>query len=178
MPIKRHCLECKKEIPYIPGITFCSKRCSDIRKEKEYNDPFNGPRMPHLKAENITDEGYLALVKAIVTNASHDVTRSKPGTRVRAEAEKFFASEYFNSLTGLNGEAVLRDLQSPQKANARKTGIKRCIPRPVVCVETNEVFPSIEAAAFAHKCHASSIQHVLAKHRNRAGGVHWKYAEE
>lgn len=182
---QRKCQECGKWMYFRLGVgykPFCSKRCSDIHKEKMYNHPDNGPAMPRLKVENITDEGYIALVKAIVARASHDVTKFKPGTQVRIQAEKFFESEHFSNLTGLDGEAILRDLRKkadkkkPETRGRKPGGIG--IPRSVLCVETGVMYSSIKAAAEATGCHRSCIQEVCTKRRSKTNGLHFKYVEE
>lgn len=61
-------------------------------------------RMIHPKgAEN--------LVQAIVGQASRDFYDSKPGSESRKEVERFFLSDYFATLTGLDGAVVLKRLQ-------------------------------------------------------------------
>lgn len=175
---KRKCQECGEMMYFQAGVhirQFCCKECSDKFKEKQYNSPENGPVMPHLKAENITDEGYVSLVKAIVARASLDVTHFKPGTRVRVEAEEFFLSDHFANLTGLNGEAILRDLTKQSKKPDTRS---RKITRQVRCIETGVVYPSIVAAGREHKCNPRSIQDVCAKRRNMVGGLHWEYVKE
>jgi hypothetical protein len=157
---------------------FCCKECSDKFREKEYNSPETGPVMPHLKAENITDEGYLALVKAVVARASHDVTHFKPGTNVRIQAERFFESEYFTALTGLDGQAILRDLRKPDKKKAHAAPGRKLHHRPVQCIETGVVYGSIKEAAIACNLHQKCIQSVCMKRRNMTGGFHWRYVEE
>jgi hypothetical protein len=159
---------------------FCCKKCSDKFKEKQYNSPETGPVMPHLKAENITDEGYIALVKAVVSRASHDVTHFKPGTQVRIQAEKFFESEYFATLTGLDGHAVLRDLlnQGKKKKPDKSVAKPKNKGRPVQCIETGVVYGSIKEAAIACNLHQKCIQSVCMKRRNMTGGFHWRYVEE
>ena len=181
---RRKCLECGEMMYFQAGVhirQFCCKECSDKFKEKQYNSPETGPVMPHLKAENITDEGYLALVKAIVARASHDVTHFKPGTRVREDAEKFFGSAHFSNLTGLDGEAVLRDLREKGKkakpdANGKK--ISKSAVRSVLCIETGVMYASIKAAAQATNCHPACIQEVCAKRRKKTHGLRFKYVEE
>lgn len=182
---RRKCLECGEPMYFRVGVhirQFCCKECSDKFKEKQYNSPETGPLMPHLKAENITDEGYVSLVKAIVARASHDVTHFKPGTRVRVEAENFFLSDHFNALTGLDGEAILRDLRKKAEKKKPETRGRKPktfgSPRAVLCVETGVMYSSIKAAAEATGCHRSCIQEVCTKRRNKTSGLHFKYVEE
>lgn len=179
---KRKCLECGKEMKFKSGERirqFCCKEHSEDYKEKKYNHPDNGPVMPHLKVETISDDGYINLVKAIVHRASEDVTHFKPGTRVREEAEQFFASDYFHELTGLDGEAVLRDLRARHKKNKPdKRGRKPSwSPRAVRCLETGVVYDSIKYAAQVVGCDARTIWGVCNGEKRVAAGFHWEYAE-
>eukprot|EP00808_Paulinella_micropora_P000529 g56371.t1 len=46
--------------------------------------------------------------------------------------------------------------------------------RPVICLDTGEIFPSMTVAALEKKCHHSSMSRSL-KIGCRAGGYHWDY---
>ena len=153
---RRKCHECGKQLLFKGDQQikpFCCKECSDKWHERDYNAPENGPVMPRLKKEDITDEGYLALVKAIIGRAGQDVMHFKPGTQVRANAENFFRTEYFAALTGLDGEAVLRDLREAHKER-KKSGLRR---RKVLCVETGSVYESITTAAADYNVYSKSL---------------------
>lgn len=70
-------------------------------------------RMIHPKgAEN--------LMRAIVHQARNDYLHSKPESESRKEVERFFASEYFTALTGLEGSFVLKHLEAEYKAKQKK----------------------------------------------------------
>jgi len=161
---------------------FCSKQCRDKDRERKFASEESGPPMKPLTAENITDEGYIALVEAIVSRAGADVKNFKPGTQIRVSAEKFFESDYFSALTGLDGETILRDLQEQHKnkkpdPRGRKPRMAR-IRRLVQCIETGVVYSSLKEAAQAYNIHPSCIQYVCSKMRHRAAGMHWRYVEE
>lgn len=182
--LRRKCKECGK-LMYFQHVsqvnTFCSKACYHEQRRKQLTIVDDGPPMPPLKAENITDEGFVALVKAIVKRASRDVTNHKPGTQVRIQAEKFFESDYFAALTGLDGQAILRDLREQGKkkgpdVRGRKSHVIG-VPRPVQCIETGVVYGSIKEAAMAYNVNPSSISGVLTKKQNRAAKMHWRYVE-
>lgn len=92
----------------------CSKACYGVTCRVQ-ND---GPDMPPLDKESISEDGYVALVNAIIRQASEDVTQYPPGNHIRLDAEKFFLSPYFDGLTGLelNGKEILAKLQAqPRK---------------------------------------------------------------
>ena len=48
-------------------------------------------------------------------------------------------------------------------------------PKPVVCVETGEVYPSTAEAARATGIHHTAITMVLTGRRHKAGDLHWQY---
>eukprot|EP00808_Paulinella_micropora_P019711 g69821.t1 len=64
-------------------------------------------------------------------------------------------------------------MPGPHGPGTRGPGVP---PRPVVCVETGEVFPSIAAAARRIGMHRSSIQSSLTR-GIRAGQYHWAYQD-
>lgn len=180
---KRRCSWCKKVMEFKlgePVKLYCSKQCSDMSKEKQFASEDSGPPMKPLTAESITDEGFLALVEAIVARAGEDVMHFAPGTQVRVQAENFFKSEFFSALTGLDGQAVLRDLREATKKKKPETRNKKPRNRACQCIETGVVYNSIKEAAKAYNCHPSMIQDVCAKNgkRQRAGGMHWRYVEK
>mgnify|MGYP003292675617 CR=1 FL=1 len=177
---KRMCLNCGKQMLFKEGIKirqFCSKQCSEAFKEKEYNHPSNGPVMPHLKAENITDEGYIALVKALVSRTSLDVTHFKPGTRARMDAEQFFESDYFTALTGLDGEPILRKLHEEYERKYKHKK-NRYRMRKIRCVETGVEYESINAAAADYNVSSKSLYDALHDANITLCGWHWRYVEE
>lgn len=155
--------------------TFCSKACYHEHMRKQLPIVDDGPAMPPLDASRITDEGYVALAKAIVKQASRDVTNHKPGTQVRVQAEKFFESEYFSNLTGLDGEAILRDLR---KGKNKKETREKKHTRKVLCLDTGVTFNSIADAGRTYKCSPHGIRDVCAKRRKTFRGMRWEYVEE
>lgn len=178
---RRKCNFCGKEMHFKMGTPikqFCSLQCSNMHKEKLFAREESGPVMPPLKAEDITDEGYIALVKTIVARASHDVTHFKPGTQVRVQAEKFLESEYFSALTGLDGQAILRDLREEYNKNKhRPNEDKAFVRRRVRCVETDKEYKSIKAAAEACKISTKTLWDHLNGGSKTAAGLHWEYVE-
>ena len=157
---------------------ICSETCSLENRRIQLASPDDGPSMPPLKAENITDDGYINLVKAIVARASHDVTRFKPGTQVRIQAEKFFESEHFNALTGLDGQAILRDLREEYNKNKHRLNEdKAFVRRRVRCVETDEEYKSINAAAEVCEISPKTLWDHLNGVCKTAAGLHWEYVE-
>lgn len=179
---KRRCSWCKKVMEFKLGEpikSFCSKECYSMDREKRFASEDSGPPMKPLTAENLTDDGFLTLVEAIVACAGKDVAHFAPGTQIRVSAEKFFESEYFSALTGLDGQAVLRDLLEAEKKKPEKRS-RRHRKRACQCIETGVVYDSIKEAAKAYNCPPSMVRDVCAKNgrRNRAGGMHWRYVEK
>ena len=121
--MKRKCKWCGEYMYFRPGDIwkdYCSKECSEQCHKHLYNAKGNGPWMPPLDASRISDEGYTLLVKAIVNRASEDVTNFSPESQYRKDAEKFFKSDLFGALTGLEGEPILRSLREEYKRRHEK----------------------------------------------------------
>ena len=64
--------------------------------------------------------GVQNLVRAIVSRAKRDFMSSPPGSVMHEETKQFFLSDYFTSLTGLQGEPILRDLQAAYDEKRQK----------------------------------------------------------
>ncbi len=76
--------------------------------------------------KEIDTQGYINLVEAMVKQARQDVLKSKPGSVVRKDAEKFLSSHYFTGLTGLDGKPLLRMLQAEyDEKHKKRIGGKR-----------------------------------------------------
>ena len=98
---------------------FCSRQCFRAHREKTYTvEDDVEVVLPPL--ENITDEGFLALVEAIVGQARNDVMQNAPGTFLREEAEDFFLSQSFYEMTNLDGFNILCRLQDKYDEKQRK----------------------------------------------------------
>ena len=160
---------------------YCCKECSENHHAYEYNEEGNGPVMHPLDASKVTDEGYLALMKAIVGRASDDVTQFKPETRIHQEAVEFFKSEHFHNLTGLDGKAILRDLL--KNCGKTKTEIRaerkvyKSRYRRVRCLENDMVYDSIKEAAEVFGCSSGCIHNVCAGKQQSTRGLHFEYAK-
>lgn len=159
---------------------YCSNLCENMSKEMKLAREDSGPPMKPLTAKDITDDGFVALVEAIVERASHDVTHFSPGTEYRTSAENFFKSEFFAALSGLEGEPILRDLQEEyNKRNRRlhREEKKRFVTRRVRCVETNKEYESLKSAANALGISDKMLQRHLSGRSKSAAGLHWEYAD-
>lgn len=121
--IERKCKGCGKTMAFrlMSEIkAFCSKKCYNDHRWKMAVIEGEEPDMPPLDAASISDDGFTALVAAIVDRASNDVTHFSPGTPLREDAEKFFLSDYFSELTGLEGEPILRNLEKEYLARKKR----------------------------------------------------------
>lgn len=175
--IQRKCAWCGKQMCFKLGsdITkFCSPLCYRLHREKLFTKEDDGPPMPPLEADKITDEGYVALVKAIVNRASQDVTKYAPGTQIRVSAEKFFQSEFFGALTGLEGEPILNKLQEEYKRKHKDKKLNYSTS-PVRCVETGMVYESIKVAAEVFGISPKMLYNVCKGFNKTAAGMHWEY---
>lgn len=174
--IRRKCAWCEKYMYFQQGnqITkFCSPLCYRLHREKLFTKEDDGPAMPPLDADRITDEGFTALVAAIVQRASDDVTQFSPGTLLRVDAENFFKSEFFAALTGLDGELILKNLEEGYKRRHKKHA-----GRNVRCIETGAVYSSLMQAGDAFGVTAGAIAYACKSADNTAVGLHFEYVEE
>lgn len=62
------------------------------------------------------------LVRGICAQAKADIAKYPPGSLPRYDAERFFRSDYFAVLTGLDGHAILRDLKRKNKRRKKPDG--------------------------------------------------------
>lgn len=67
--------------------------------------------------------------------------------------------------------ATLKRISKTKKE--RKCGVKS-----VFCIETQEVFPSIDKAAIKYGVHASNICMACKRKIKTSGGFHWEYYKE
>lgn len=123
--------------------------------------------------KTINAQGAFNLAEAIVDNAKRDFVNLKEGSRWHEDAKQFFLSDHFEALTGLNGEAILRELQAEYE---RKQKSKKGI-RAVICIETQQRYASVKSAAQQHKSFIANIDRACRKGW-MAAGFHWKYADE
>lgn len=114
------CVVCGKrmEVKYKYQIhKCCGKDCygeyTHLRKGQEVIWQRSGSRFVHPK-------GFDNLVGAICEQARNDILHSTPDNWLRMDAERFFRSDFFAALTGLDGEAILRDLLCRQKRRKKR----------------------------------------------------------
>ena len=69
-------------------------------------------RMVKQSPTKSEDYSYIALWKAVILQAVQDY-RKRP--EMRAEVTRFFQSEYFNAMTGVDGECIVSRLRSEVK---------------------------------------------------------------
>ena len=70
-------------------------------------------RMVKQSPTKSTDYGYIALWKAVILQAVQDY-RKRP--EMRAEVTRFFHSEYFKAMTGVDGERIVSRLRAEIKS--------------------------------------------------------------
>lgn len=93
---------------------YCNKAC--------YHESLREKRKPGSR--HIHPEGYTNLVCAIVRRARQDIMLSSPGTHFREDAEQFFLSGGFESLTGLDGKVMLDKIRAEYDRKLRKGAIR------------------------------------------------------
>jgi len=99
---------------------FCSKRCFGAFLHMQRAKPYAGGQ----RIKDIHPEGYNALVRAIVSQAKSDVLTRKPESWIREDAENFFLSPYFETMTGLDGFEILYKLTQQYDEKQKKKGTK------------------------------------------------------
>lgn len=120
---EKTCKWCGKTMVFKPNEKvrrFCSKLCYGAEKHHRFNGADNGPEMPLLEVDKISDEGVVALIAGIVAQAKDDVLNFAPGTMYREDAEQFFLSEDFAEMTNLDGFDILCRLQDQYDEKQRK----------------------------------------------------------
>lgn len=120
---EKQCRWCGKVMQFKPNErvrTYCSIQCHQSQREARYNGDDNGPKMPPLDKDNVSDAGVVALIEGIVTQAKEDVLNQSPGTQIREEAEEFFLSEEFAYMTNLDGFNILCRLWDKYDEKQRK----------------------------------------------------------
>ena len=60
----------------------------------------------------------------------------------------------------------------------REKKIPKTVAKPIICLETKKIFPSVKAAAEEIGAGNSAISNVLKGRTKTAGGFHWKYIED
>ena len=88
-------------------------------------------------------------------------TRKSPTLETRLKLSK--------SLIGTRKQSKYKE---PPKEIVHKPG------KPVICIETNKIFPRIKDASIYYKICDETIRKCCHKKRFTAGGYHWSFVEE
>lgn len=101
---------------------FCSKKCYGTFLHLSYNERDELQNMPEMgKLVTIDDNGFVALVNAIVDRAAKDYVNLPEGSHYKLDAERFFLTEY-ERLTGFNGREMLDKLDEKRRKRQRQKG--------------------------------------------------------
>ena len=73
-----------------------------------------------MSNKTINDQGVAYLVEAIVDRTVKDFMVTTPGSDSRKLIEKEILSEHFEALTGISGNALLKQLQEQYEQKRRK----------------------------------------------------------
>lgn len=98
---------------------FCSRECYVTAQDNGF---FNESRIPNepVKHKFVHPRGLDNLVAAMCQQARHDYLTNPPGNYIRADAERFFLSDYFAALTQLDGENIVNRLEEEYKRKKRR----------------------------------------------------------
>lgn len=91
------------------------------------------------------------------------------------EKENFYM-EKFDSMFP-NGYNVAKSFPC-KKRNVKTQPPRKSVMRKVICLETEQEFPSIADASRFANVDISAVYHCLKGINNTAGGYHWKYKDE
>ena len=83
---------------------------------RKYRGDTMPDRMVKQSPTKSKDRGYIALWKAVILQAVQDY-RKRP--EMRAEITRFFRSNYFESLTNVDGECIVSRLKSEIKSKGQ-----------------------------------------------------------
>ena len=71
---------------------------------------------------DICDEGAINLVIAICDRAAQDIIEHKPTSKHHMDAARFYRSDFFTLLTGMDGAPILEQLETKAAARNYRTG--------------------------------------------------------
>lgn len=74
-----------------------------------------------MSIKTINEQGAINLVEGIVDRAVKDFMVTTPDSEARKEVGRFFLSDYFEALTGLNGSEFLEQLRKRYNEKKKKT---------------------------------------------------------
>lgn len=92
------------------------------------------------------------------------------------ERENYWMDVY-NSIVP-NGYNVNRSSPSKRTTNHKPQKPREKVMRKIICLDTNENFPSIATASRAYGISSTAICNCLKGKTNTASGLHWKYKDE
>ena len=75
--------------------------------------------------------------------------------------------------TGVYSEETLKNMSEAKKG--KMVGRKNHKSIPILCIETGEIFESINLASKKFNCSESNIRRVLKGKQNKCANMHWKY---
>ena len=124
---KAKCCHCgKTSIKDNPRQIFCSKECA--QKEKEIQELRTKPkrgRRQYIIDKTIYNNPFEALMFAIVERAVLDykdalmniqpIYETRPLSKIKKECEKFFRSEWFDSMSSMDGVKLMKQIQERTK---------------------------------------------------------------
>lgn len=148
-------------------------------------------------SDQLYDNGCEALVQAVVKQAKDDYyfalklldrnSKSASGKDAVKELRKFFLSEWFTTLTNLDGKVVLAELDRQYKKKRKRTKQKtQTSKRPVtaraikgVHIKTGKeiVFDSVASASMELHISTSALRSALSGESRYSGNHYWSYIE-
>lgn len=158
-------------------LQICETREEAYEYEKKY-----------IKEYNTTDENFgFNLQSGGIDPQQHWSSIEKTASRQRGRKRTGDQLKRYQEHARAIGKArtgIPRSEETKRKISQTQTGkkygeetkqkLREAFSQPVLCVELNEVFPSMTAAAQHFGLSKSSISSVIRGRNKTAGGYHWK----
>lgn len=136
---------------------------------------------------NLTDGGEGTARRIVSDETRRKISKARTGRKSQSLSEEH-RKKISRANKGLKrSEEYCRNISERQygtkrkphsEETRRKLQAKCKNKRPVRCVETNEAFESIKAAAKWAKVNFSTLSVAVGKSNRTAGGYHWQYANQ
>lgn len=152
---------------------------SNYGRVRSYARNLTTKKVPYAISQSMTRRGYKHVLlmkggKCLYPNVHRLVAETfVPNPENKPEVNHIDGDPTNNTVENL--EWVTRSENHLHRVYALKSNpLKRC--RPVQCVETGEVFPSVRAAAREYNCDHKNIQRAVSGRYETACKLHWRYA--
>lgn len=121
----------------------------------------------------------IAAIKQWSDPKQHEAASAKRKKRITVKQAKQIISSINHQIKIAHKNAFIESEIKRKKTDPiSREMIRRRTGRPVICIETGELFHSSYAAASAKNCVRINIHQVCSGYKKTAGGYHWKFADQ